>query len=358
MRAELPIPLPRITWRGVALASVGWILYSLAFATYYAQMVQISFPMAVFHQLHGNAILALLSIPVWLLTVRRMDRMGWGWKIAVHALIAPLYAVCGFEAIVWWVQLMAGTTGAQQMRNFTQWTLLGFFFVYLVQFSFYHTVRSAQKLRWRERQAAELLALTREQELAILKAQLNPHFLFNTLNGISAMVSRDPEEARRMIARLAELLRYATDSSEQPLVPLREEVAFTQAYVQLEQKRLAERLSVELDIDSEALDAPIPPMILQALVENAIKHGIAPAPEGGKLLVQIRAAKELLRIVVRDTGIGVNGRSLEELKALGTGLKNSDERLLHLFGEEAQLRLQTPADGGFQVDFSLPLEPQ
>ena len=99
-------------------------------------------------------------------------------------------------------------------------------------------------------------------------------------------------------------------------------------------------------------------MILQSLVENAIKHGIAPAPEGGKLLVQIRAAKELLRFVVRDTGIGVNGRSLEELKALGTGLKNSDERLRHLFGAEAQLRLQTSAGGGFQIDFSLPLEPQ
>ena len=99
-------------------------------------------------------------------------------------------------------------------------------------------------------------------------------------------------------------------------------------------------------------------MILQSLVENAIKHGIAPAPEGGKLLVQIRAAKELLRFVVRDTGIGVNGRSLEELKALGTGLKNSDGRLRHLFGAEAQLRVQTPAGGGFQIDFSLPLEPQ
>ena len=358
MKTELPIPLPRITWRGVALASVGWVLYSLAFAAYSAQIVQISFPMAVFHQLQGNLILALLSIPIWLLTVRRMDQTRWGWKVAVHALIAPLYAVSGFEAIAGWVHLMAGPTAAQQMRDFSQWTLWGFFFTYLVQFSFYHIARSAQKIRWRERQAAELLALTREQELAILKAQLNPHFLFNTLNGISAMVSRDPEEARRMIARLADLLRYATDSSERPLVPLREEVAFTQAYVQLEQKRLAERLSTELDIDSEALDAPIPPMILQSLVENAIKHGIAPAPEGGKLLVQIRAAKGLLRIGVRDTGIGVNGRSLEELKVLGTGLKNSDERLRHLFGQEAQLRLQTPADGGFQIDFALPLEPK
>ena len=358
MKAELPIPPPRITWRGVALASVGWVLYTLAFAAYYAQMVQISFPLAVFHQLQSNLILALLSIPIWFLTVRRMDRTGWGWKIAAHALIAPLYAVSGFEAIAGWIHLMAGPTAAQQMRDSNEWTLLGFFFIYLVQFSFYHIARSAQQIRWRERQTADLLALTREQELAILKAQLNPHFLFNTLNGISAMVSRDPEEARRMIARLADLLRYATDSSERPLVPLREEVAFTQAYVQLEQKRLAERLSTELDIDSEALDAPIPPMVLQSLVENAIKHGIAPAPEGGKLLVQIRAAKGVLRIGVRDTGIGVNGRSLEELKALGTGLKNSDERLRHLFGQEAQLRLQTPADGGFQIDFSLPLEPK
>ena len=358
MKAELPIPPPRITWRGVALASVGWVLYTLAFSAYSTQVVQISFPTAVIQQLHGNSILALLSIPVWLLTIRRMDRMGWGWKIAVHALIAPLYTVGGFEAIAWWVHLMAGPTAAQQMRDFSEWTLLGFFFTYLVQFSFYHIVRSAQQIRWRERQTADLLALTREQELAILKAQLNPHFLFNTLNGISAMVTHDPEEARRMIARLAELLRYSTDSAERPLVPLREEVAFIQAYVQLEQKRLAERLSVELDIDSEALDAPIPPMILQSLVENAIKHGIAPTLEGGKLLVQIRATKGLLQFVVRDTGIGVNGRSLKELKALGTGLKNSDGRLRHLFGEEAQFKLQTPAGGGLQVDFSLPLEPQ
>ena len=106
MKAELPIPPPRITWRGVTLAGVGWVLYSFAFAAYFAQVVQIPFPTAVIQQLHGNSILALLSIPVWLLTVRRMDRAGWGWKIAVHALIAPLYAVCGFEAIVWWVQLI------------------------------------------------------------------------------------------------------------------------------------------------------------------------------------------------------------------------------------------------------------
>ena len=181
MKAELPILPPRITWRGVALASVGWVLYSLAFAAYFAQVVQISFPTAVIQQLHGNSILALLSIPVWLLTVRRMDRMGWGWKVAVHALIAPLYAVGGFEAIAWWVHLKAGPTAAQQMRDFSQWTLLGFFFTYLAQFSFYHIVRSAQQIRWREKQAADLLALTREQELAILKAQLNPHFLFGSI---------------------------------------------------------------------------------------------------------------------------------------------------------------------------------
>ena len=93
MKAELPIPPPRITWRGVALASVGWILYALAFAAYAAPVVQISFPTAVIQQLQGNLILALLSIPVWLLTVRRMDRMRWGWKVAVHRAHRP--ALCG-----------------------------------------------------------------------------------------------------------------------------------------------------------------------------------------------------------------------------------------------------------------------
>ena len=353
------IPLPRITWRGFALAALVWLLYTVVFSAYFSYTMSTPFLPNLPITIRNYTITALYSIPVWLLVVRRMDRAAWSWKLAAHIIICPVYVFFSYQTplAISYLQYSRETVqeALQKQNDLLKWQVLGLVFTYLLQFSIYHIVRSAQRLRWREQQTAELLALTREQELAILKAQLNPHFLFNTLNSISAMVTRDPEETRRMIARLSDLLRYAVDSAKNPLVPLADEWEFTRAYLELEQQRLVHRLRVETAIIPEALELYIPPMILQPLVENAIKHGIAPSTIGGELHIEISVNQQSLHISVRDTGMGTNGLTADELKERGTGLQNVESRLLNLFGNSASLRLESPSSGGFQVRVTVPV---
>ena len=160
------------------------------------------------------------------------------------------------------------------------WIALGTAVVYVAQFAVYHAAALARQSA-RERAAAERLrARTREQELRSFHAQLNPHFLFNALTAISAEVGRDPDQARERIAQLGELLRYSLDSGRRDLVPLADEVAFVRDYLALEQARMGDRLAVTLDVEPAALSARVPPMALQTLVENAVRHGVAPKPRG------------------------------------------------------------------------------
>jgi sensor histidine kinase YesM len=210
-------------------------------------------------------------------------------------------------------------------------------------------------LREKEKLTLELLTLRTEQELATLKAQINPHFLFNTLNSISAMASTDAEETRTMIAQLADLLRYATESSKKDFVPLKNELQFVQDYIALESKRLEDRLTTKFQVDPSLYSYPVPPMILQPLVENAIKHGIAPAEEGGSVHMQIQKETEGISFRISNTGIALSC-SDPLATADGVGLKNTDARLRKIFGDPAQLKIQPIAEGGCEVTFMLPLK--
>ena len=194
----------------------------------------------------------------------------------------------------------------------------------------------------------------REQELAVLKAQLHPHFLFNCLNTISATVSADPEEARRLIARLADILRYSVDTTGQNLVPFDREWQLTRSYLELEEKRLGDRLRLQLTVDPEASDVPVPPMVLQPLVENAVRHGLAASASGGDLMVAAKVIDDHLRMEVRDTGVGASGVDLAALMSRGTGLRNISARLQTLYGEAAHLEATSPSKGGFRVVVTLP----
>jgi signal transduction histidine kinase len=321
-----------------------------------------------------NAVeLALLSVPAWLLVVRRMDRAGWGWKLAVHALIAPLYAFAGIELYVVLVRWTGGPEAAAEISRRYGWIVLSFAVLYALQFALYHAVRFAGRLRQKEKQAAELAALARERELAALKAQVNPHFLFNALNSVSAAVRRDPAAARAMIEKLAGLLRYATGCSRgndgDTLATLEDELAFARRYLALEGRRFGpDRLDARFDVDDAALDARLPPMTLQPLVENAVRHGIAPREDGGAVTVRASGGETgRVRVTVEDTGAGPNGAPLEA-GALpnsadengGTGLENTDARLRKHFGPEARLHAEQPRAGddntprGFRIWFSIP----
>lgn len=362
---DVPVPRPRITARGVAVAAACWVLYALLYASVIAASEAAPFMGAFIGQLMGAAVLAALSVPAWLLVVRRMDRARGAWQAVAHLVIAPLYAFLGLEALLWITRRGAGEAVAAEVGENYVWIWLSYAVLYALQFALYHAVRAGQRLRQKEREAAALAALAQEREFAALKAQVNPHFLFNTLNSISATVKERPDEAREMIAQLAGLLRRTLRRSGQDggLVPLRDEVRFAQAYLDLERRRFPDRLRVVYDVEEAALDALVPPMTLQPLVENAVRHGIAPSEAGGTVTLRVTRPNGCVRVSIEDTGAGppaaFDSEALRSVNgsAGGIGLANTSARLERLFGPEAALHAAARAPHGFGVWFSLPDEP-
>jgi LytS/YehU family sensor histidine kinase len=174
-----------------------------------------------------------------------------------------------------------------------------------------------------------------EAQLQTLQRQLQPHFLFNTLHAISTLMHRDVEAADRMLSRLSELLRLTLNKVGQQDVPLSEEIDFLAKYLQIEQTRFQDRLTVRFDVEADALDGLVPRMLLQPLVENAIKHGIAPQTGPGEIAIVARRDGGRLLFEVRDNGVGLSQDSLTALQS-GIGLSTTRARLQHLFGRDYQ----------------------
>lgn len=349
------LPRPRITKRGFGIVVAFWIAYSLLAAYPLMMYYHNSFSQALYWQVCQSVVMFLLSIPIWFIVVRWMHSTRWYWKGCAHLLLAPLYALLNYEYLYLMVLWFGGEANAEPLRKSAGWLICFNLLIYLLQFALYHGYEILRQLRVKEKLALELLSLRTEQELATLKAQINPHFLFNTLNSISAMAATDTEETRTMIAQLADLLRYAMESSKKDFVPLKDELQFVQDYIALESKRLGERLTTKFQIDQSLVSFSVPPMILQPLVENAIKHGVAPAEEGGSVYIQIQLQKDEIIFKISNTGIGIS--CADPLTTTnGVGLKNTDARLRKIYGDSARLKIQPLAEGGCEVTFTLPLK--
>jgi two-component system LytT family sensor kinase len=208
------------------------------------------------------------------------------------------------------------------------------------------------RYREREVETAQLQRELIEARLEALRMQLNPHFLFNTLHAISALIHERPEAADRVVARLSELLRLSLDQTKPQEVPLSEELAFLDRYLEIEQTRFAERLKIEKEIATDVQEALVPYLILQPLVENAIRHGIEPREDIG--LVRISACRRdgRLELRIRDNGNGLPGK--EPFTQEGIGLSNTRSRLRHLYGERCRLELATVPGGGLEARVEVP----
>jgi two-component system, LytTR family, sensor kinase len=208
--------------------------------------------------------------------------------------------------------------------------------------------------QWRQREllASQLEAKLAQTQLQVLKMQLHPHFLFNTLNAISALIHQDVELADRMIARLGDLLRATLDAAHQQEVPFKQELDFIQPYLEIEKARLGPRLTVDLQIDPAVMDALVPNLILQPLVENAIRHGIAAHPGPGRVHIQAARLNGSFHLAVADSGPGLPVVAATDAK--GIGLANTRARLEKLYGSEQQLELTSGPDGGLQVGITIP----
>ena len=197
-----------------------------------------------------------------------------------------------------------------------------------------------------EKRTRELLAQAR---LQALESRIHPHFLFNTLNSISALIPVDPARAEEVVERLAELLRASLDTSTQPLIPLRQELSIVRSFLEIQQIRFGDELKSSVDAPAELLEMKVPPMSIQALVENSVKHGIAAYGKRGHVWITASAKKETLRIEIRDSGPGFNLSSVPP----GHGLDNLVARLDALFGSAAHLNVHR-RDGQCVAEIVLP----
>jgi two-component system, LytTR family, sensor kinase len=212
------------------------------------------------------------------------------------------------------------------------------------------------RYRQGELRAAQLSVQLAQAQLQALRTQLHPHFLFNTLNAISALVHRDPEAADRMVARLSDLLRLTIEGIGVQEVPLAKEIDFLKRYLEIEQTRFADRLTIDMQIAPETLAARTPYLILQPLVENAIRHGIAPRSQPGRVAVCAQRENGFLVLEVSDNGAGL-APGLSAPAREGVGLSSTRARLEKLYGDRQRLEMKNGPSGGFVVTLTFPFQP-
>ena len=227
--------------------------------------------------------------------------------------------------------------------------------VYWIVVSVTTAVLHSRRARERERRSLELAASLAQSRLAALRAQLQPHFLFNALNAISTLVHKDPHAADEMIANLSDFLRLTLEHGDAQQLPLARELEFVRRYLAIEQVRFGDRLTVRIDFAPETLVALVPVLILQPLVENALKHGLQPKRGPVSLELSARAENGYLILAVTDDGVGIREKSVETV-GTGIGMANCRSRLHELHGDRATLTLEALPEGGTQAILRLPFE--
>ncbi|MEO1515604.1 MAG: histidine kinase [Bacteroidota bacterium] len=225
---------------------------------------------------------------------------------------------------------------------------------YIVQFGVFHLIDYYKKLKAQQLLAAQLSQLSLQSELSALKAQLNPHFLYNVFNTINAAIPNSAKNARDMVNKLSDLFRYQLKASREEFVPLKDELEFVEKYLDLEKERFGDRLCYQINAHEELWTVPVPPMLIQPIIENSIKHGISPLIEGGKIVLNIHKVEDSLKIAISDTGVGAQNQQKSDLLTHGVGLSNTDERLRKMYGRGIELTNNTPK--GLTVKFALPMD--
>jgi two-component system, LytTR family, sensor kinase len=240
------------------------------------------------------------------------------------------------------------------MLGLLRWNGLQFQNQYIIIAAVYYVIRYFQFQQNKEHEKGELAIKNREMQLSLLKSQINPHFLFNTLNSINMLVGSNKEEARKVITQLSDIFRYALDSHSDNKVKLIHELDFIDNYIKIQQVRFGQRLKFVKQIDPTCLSIKVPPMILQPLVENSVKYGIAPKEDGGTITVIVKRFKHMIYFEVKDDGLGSNAMKVMDGTSSGVGVKNTDQRLRSSFGPGHGLRIRSD-EWGYSTSFFIPI---
>jgi two-component system, LytTR family, sensor kinase len=331
---------------------LGWAAATAIYAVLMVEQRQISLQLALTLSALRFGVLALLGVAVWRFCERLLEREPSRLRLTLsHAGMAL------GSLLLWMGVYLTGSahlyrqTFAERLASIPPLQYLEFGLTYTLLLSAIVAVQLSRRLDAQSRDAAVLLALTREAELRALKAQIRPHFLFNVLNSIYSLIGSRPEEARQMVELVADLMRRTLDASEEALVPVEWEMEVVDKYLRIEQVRLGGRLEVRLNAEGVPAGAMISPLLLQPLVENAVKHGIGSRPGPGSIEVLATGTVSGLEFVIRDSGPGVVGRSFE---APGHGLSLTRRRLQALFGSAFSLDLHNLEPRGLEVRLCVP----
>ena len=356
-------PREKSSWSKWILIGAGWLVFALFFASeVVVSRANAGRPVSIKSALVPWLICAAIwfaATPFILWFARRfpLDRRRWltsglihlGFSATLSFLLLGLYTFVtrlfglGDPAQTFLRAFRVQMVGGFHAEVLTYWMVIGL----SLGIDYY------RKYRERELRASQLETRLAQAQLEALRMQLHPHFLFNTLNSISVLMSEDVQAARRMLTRLSELLRASLENVGTHEVSLREELEFLSNYLEIEQTRFQDRLSVKMDVEPGVLNARVPNLILQPLVENAIRHGIAPRAQPG--LVEIRASREngMVSLQVRDNGAGLKTSSPETLLK-GIGLSNTEARLKQLYGPNHRFEISDVSGGGLQVAIAIP----
>ena len=349
-------------WSRWTLFFAFWTLVGLSFAIqFYLASSNAGWPIpwsrAVRSSLGDWYVFALLSIPAFRLTRQfAFARENWA-RVGFLHLIASFLFSCLYVlmrgALAYWESRLSGMPAgfAEVLRALLAKTFYLNLWFYWVIVAVGHAFDYYQRFHERELRASELEGRLAQAKLQALQSQMNPHFLFNTLHTISALMHKDVEAADRMVMKLSELLRLALDNTDTHEVPLSQELDFLNRYLEIEQTRFRERLKVEMEIAPETLQARVPNLVLQPLVENAIRHGIERHARPGKIVLRAQRQEGQLELEVQDNGGGLpNGKPLRE----GIGLSNTRTRLQQLYGAAQKFELKNVESGGLLARVVLP----
>ena len=304
---------------------------------------------------------ALLTPAIFWLSGRLpVTRQNWRRRVPLHfgiglVVVAPImlimlllhnqYAHPSGERHPWTVAEIA-----ELMVDYGYQNSLVFYTGILTAGFAFHYARDFQR---QQIATAQMQAQLVQSRMQALRMQLHPHFLYNTLNTVSTLTERDPRAARRVLARLSGLLRRALESTDEQETTLREEMRFTEDYLEIVRARFSDRLRIELSIDPVLEDALVPNLVFQPILENAVEHGIARSLGEGLIRVEAERDHDRLRLRVSDNGPGLRGCKPQE----GVGLRNTRARVEALYGRAGELVLREPSGGGTIVEITLPYRP-
>lgn len=348
--------IPKIWKRAYVLICL-WYAINFAISTFFEWKLKRPFSYVLWNGLYLWEALCVLIILIFL-WAHWLFRFRPVLQIVGHALgIVSFFVIMGTLSY-YFTDYVDGLVYLDNWKEFMvellNWEALRFYDQYIITVGVYYVIRYFQGLQKEEKEKSELALKNKEMQISLLKSQINPHFLFNTLNSISTLINSSKDQARKVITQLSDIFRYALDSHTGKMVNLAQEIDFIENYIRIQQVRFGDRLKFQKHIDESCLGLSIPPMILQPLVENSVKYGIAPKEDGGTINLIVKHLTGAVFFEVRDDGLGIHAKKVMDGSAGGVGMTNTDLRLKSYYGPSASLVVRA-TEAGYSVSFSIPV---